>query len=347
MILWINRYNGPANSAAEPYAVATDGSGNVFVTGYAVSDSRDFATIKYSSLGVGLWTNRYGGLASGNAYSQAVAVQGGSNIVVTGYSLGLGTGTDYATIKYSSTGVPLWTNRYSGPANDDYAEAVAVDGSGNVIVTGYSADNVNNDDYATIKYSSAGVPLWTNRYSGPGGGADRAYAVAVDASGNVFVAGYSFGSSDDFATIKYSSAGVAIWTNRYDRDGSDDEPLALAVDASGSVIVTGYSYDNATGYDFVTIKYSNAGVPLWTNRYNGPVDGEDRAQALAVDGSGNVVVTGYSEGGSSALDYLTIKYSSAGVALWTNRCDASAGYEDAAQAVAVDASDNIFVTGFS
>ena len=46
---------------------------------------------------------------------------------------------DYATIKYSSAGVPLWTNRYNGPANsDDYAYAVAVDGSDNVIVTGYS-----------------------------------------------------------------------------------------------------------------------------------------------------------------------------------------------------------------
>ena len=71
--------------------------------------------------------------------------------------------------------MPLWTNRYNGPGNgDDYANAVAVDGSNNVIVTGYSLATAANYDYATIKYSSAGVPLWTNRYNGPGNGDDDA-----------------------------------------------------------------------------------------------------------------------------------------------------------------------------
>ena len=69
------------------------------------------------------------------------------------------------TIKYSSAGLPLWTNRYNGPGNDhDCANALAVDASNNVIVTGYSMSNTGGYGYATIKYSSAGVPLWTNRY---------------------------------------------------------------------------------------------------------------------------------------------------------------------------------------
>ena len=81
----------------------------------------------------------------------AVAVDGSNNVIVTGYSAGSGSGFDYATIKYSSAGVPLWTNRYNGPGNgDDTAAAVAVDGSDNVIVTGYSSS-----DYATIKYSTS------------------------------------------------------------------------------------------------------------------------------------------------------------------------------------------------
>ncbi len=62
-----------------------------------------------------------------------------------------------------------------------------------------------NDDYATIGYSSAGVPLWTNRYNGPGNGQDWAWALAVDASGNVIVTGFSYNGVDyDYATIKYS-----------------------------------------------------------------------------------------------------------------------------------------------
>ena len=127
-------------------------------------------------------------------------------------------------------------------------------------------------DYATIAYSGAGVPLWTNRYNGPGNGYDQATAVAVDASGNVFVTGYSYGSggSSDYATIAYSGAGVPLWTNRYNGPANGyDEASAVAVDGSGNVFVTGYSTWQRRLSDYATIAYSGAGVPLWTNRYNG------------------------------------------------------------------------------
>jgi hypothetical protein len=108
----------------------------------------------------------------------------------------------------------LWTNRYHGEWNrQDIAVGVAVDGSDNVIVTGTSAWS-RWHDYATIKYSSAGVPLWTNRFDGSGNINDRAKAVAVDRSGNVFVTGAlwrgipsDFYSPSDYVTIKYPSAG--------------------------------------------------------------------------------------------------------------------------------------------
>ena len=69
---------------------------------------------------------------------------------------------------------------------------------------------------------------------------------------------------------------------------------AMAVDSSNNVIVTGYSAGSEGDYDYATIKYSSAGVPLWTNRYNGPANSEDEPIAVAVDGSNNVIVTGYS-----------------------------------------------------
>src|ERR1019366_6461219 len=150
------------------------------------------------------WVQRYNG--PGNEAS-AVAVDGSNNVIVTGYSDGGGYNYDYATIKYSSAGVPLWTNRYNGPGNsDDYGQAVAVDGNGDVIVTGYSYGTASDLDYATIKYSSVGVPLWTNRYNGPGNGADYAVAVAVDGSNNVIVTGGAEAGSypnyySDYATI--------------------------------------------------------------------------------------------------------------------------------------------------
>jgi len=64
-------------------------------------------------------------------------------------------------------GVPLWTNRYDGPANvSDGVTGIAVDSSGNVFVTGVSWSG-NTGDYATVADSNAGLRLWTNRYHGP------------------------------------------------------------------------------------------------------------------------------------------------------------------------------------
>ena len=196
----------------------------------------------------------------------------------------------------AETAVQAWVQRYNGPGNsDDQASAMAVDGSNNVIVTGYTYLNSTNTDYVTIKYSSAGVPLWTNRYNGPGNGEDDAWAVAVDGSNNVIVTGQSYGSSSssDYATIKYSSGGVPLWTNRYNGPGNGlDYAYAVAMDSSNNVIVTGRSLGSSV--DYATIKYSSAGVPLWTNRYNGPGNFSDYAEAVVVDSSNNVVVTGFS-----------------------------------------------------
>jgi predicted house-cleaning NTP pyrophosphatase (Maf/HAM1 superfamily) len=348
--LWTNRYDGPANGYDSAGAMAVDGSGNVFVTGFSTGSGGEYvyATIAYSGAGVALWTNRYN--RPGNCYdvATAVAVDGSGNVFVTGSSTGSGSGQDYATIAYSGAGVALWTNRYNGPGNsDDYANAVAVDGSGNVFVTGNSAGSGSGLDYATIKYSGVGVPLWTNRYNGPANGDDGANGVAVDGSGNVFVTG---NSSGDYATIKYSGAGVPLWTNRYNGPGNGNDAAGpVAVDGSGNVFVTGVSEQTAGSFvfDYATIKYSGEGVPLWTNRYNGPGNDDDQATAVAVDGSGNVFVTGYSTGSGSGQDYATIAYSGAGVALWTNRYNGPGNSFDVAKAMAVDRGGNVIVTGNS
>jgi uncharacterized delta-60 repeat protein len=338
--------------------VAVDSSDNVIVTGYSVGSEGDYdyATIKYSSAGLPLWTNRYNAPGTTNDVAYAVAVDSSNNVVVTGYSftnVGYGVYSEYATIKYSSEGAPLWANRYSGPANDwDTATAVTVDGNNDVIVTGYSFDYVGfgiYTEYATIKYSSAGVPLWTNRYHGPNILDSYARAVVVDGSNNVIVTGTSAGiESADYGTIKYSSAGVPLWTNCYSGFETEiNEAYGVTVDHHGDVIVTGYSWISGTDYDYATVKYSSMGIPLWTNHYNGPWNGNGLRNTLAVDGSGNVIVTGNSYGGGGDSDIVTIKYSGTGVALWTNRYNGPENDNDYAQAVTVDHDGNVIVTGYS
>jgi uncharacterized delta-60 repeat protein len=346
MPLWTNRYNGPGNGNDYATAIAVDTNGNVFVTGYSSGTNSylAYATIKYSSAGLPLWTNRFSGPGNGHDEPSALAVDSSGSVVVTGYSTSVNGDDDYTTIKYSNVGVALWTNSYDGPAHSyDYATAVAVDTDGNVFVTGYSYGVGSGYNFATIKYSGTGLPLWTNRYNGPKNGNDYATAIAVDYSGGVFVTGRSTATNGnyDYATIKWSNAGVPLWTNRYKGPGNGDNyATALVVDTNGNVVVTGYSTGVGSSYDYATIKYSNAGVPLWTNRYNGPASGADEAQAMAVDGSGNVLVTGYSSSTSGYYDYAMIKYSPAGAILWLSRYPNGFAY-----ATAVDGAGNLLVTG--
>jgi ankyrin repeat protein len=349
---WVRRYNGPGNSGDTASALAVDGSGNVYVTGYSVGSGTnyDYATIKYLPTGDTAWVRRYNGPGNDLDEVHALAVDASGNVYVTGRSYGSGTALDYATIKYLPNGDTAWVRRYDGPANwFDGAYALTVDGSGNVYVTGGSEGSGTSDDYATIKYLSNGDTAWVRRYNGPGNSGDCASALAVDSSGNVYVTGRSMYSGDyDYATIKYNSNGDTAWVRRYNGPGnSADQAYALAVDGSGNVYVTGRSIGSGTDYDYATIKYNSNGDTAWVRRYNGSGNSGDYVHALAVDGSGNVYVTGMSPGSVTSDDYATIKYLSNGDTAWVRRYDESESSGDYAYALAVDGSGNVYVIGGS
>ena len=123
--------------------------------------------------------------------------------------------------------------------------------------------------FASVGVRVAGIA----RYNGPGNGPDTVSAIAIDASGNVFVTGSSDGLGGiDHLTIKYS-AGRQQWVARYNGPGSSaDLATAMAVDNLGNVYVTGWSYaaPNSSGVDYATIKYNSFGEEQWVARYNGP-----------------------------------------------------------------------------
>src|SRR4029077_2233693 len=262
---WIARYKEPANDGDDAYAIAVDASGNVYVTGVSLGSGTgaDYATIKYNLAGQQLWVARYNGPVNGDDYGYAIALDNSGNIYVTGSSRGPGTEFDYATIKYNSAGQQQWTDRYTGPGKGfGEAQVIAVDNSGNVCVTGHSPGAGTADDYATIKYDSAGQQQWVARYNGPANSGDEAHAIALDSSGNVYVTGQSYGAGGDTdcATVKYDSTGQEQWVIRYNGSGNPyDFAFAMAVDESANVYVTGES--NA---DYVTIKYVQGPTPTPT-----------------------------------------------------------------------------------
>ncbi len=199
-------------------------------------------------------------------------------------------------------------------------------------------------------------PIWSVPYNGPGNRADNAYAMSLDAAGNIYVAGEATtgaGSSDsiDCAIVKYNAIGDTLWVRFYNGTGNRrDVVRALTVDHDGNVYATGESYGTGN-YDIATVKYSPTGERGWAARYNGPANGTDGGEAIAVDSSGNVYVTGYSDGEASPVlrqdDFVTIKYDSAGVLQWAKRYDGPSSFHDIPHAIAVNPAGEVYVTGES
>lgn len=350
---WVNHYgSGHAPTFDRPEDLTVDSSGNVYITGYGckLPFGVDYFTVKYDSSGRQVWTTRYNGEANGDDFASAICVDFFGNVYVTGSSIGLNTGFDYATVKYDSAGVEQWVARYNGPGIDwnwDQAKDVAVDNAGNVYVTGRSWGSSTDYDYATVKYNPNGIQQWVARYNGPAhwwDASDEAIALVVDGQSNVYVTGTSYGldTDDDYSTIKYDSDGVQLWVARFDNNRNSELAKALTIDDSGNIYVTGESW-----FDYATVKYNSQGIQEWVAYYITPRFLWNRAYALAVDASGNVYVTGESRGSETSSDYATIKYDSSGVQQWVAKYNGPENSLDYAYDLIVDTFGNVYVTGES
>ena len=348
---WVRRYNGPDNGEDGGSIIGLDGSGNVYVIGrsFSIETQNDYTIIKYYPNGDTAWMRRYDGPGNTDDWPYGAAVDGLGNVYVTGMSWinwGL---SDYTTLKFDPVGNLLWARSYNGPGNnDDWASGVAVDGSGNVYVTGFSWGSGTETDYATIKYYPNGDTAWVRRYNGPGNGFDFANDLAVDDSENVYVTGESWGELKDLATPNYPRDGDSPWVKRYRRLGSHyDLAQSVTLDGSNYFSPTGGGKGSQNRFDFATVKYYPNGDTAWIRRYNGPGNGYDAGFDLALDRFDNLYVTGLSWGGETNSDYPVIKYYPNGDTAWLRRYNGPGNSFDDPSAVAVDHSNNVYLTGMT
>jgi len=311
--IWVKRFNGPGNGWDYGWDLVLDDSSNVYVSGMSVGESTmpDFITIKYDNDGNEIWAVRYSGVGLYNLGGYRIILDSLKNVYVTGASYGINTDRDYATVKYDRYGNELWAVRYNGPGNYwDTPVDLAVDDSSYVYVTGYSSGN--GFDWATIKYDSSGNELWVRRFDGPAHGEDNAYALIVDDTSNIYVAGTITDNvtGKDAAIIKYDRNGNQLWTRTYNGSANGyDRFRTITMDDSGGIYVAGTSEAVTTHLDYIIINYNTSGDTTLTLRYNGPGNGTDEVTDISLDSSMFIYVTGYSDGGSSLNDIATIKYS--------------------------------------
>jgi uncharacterized delta-60 repeat protein len=353
--LWKRTYDGSGHGPDEALAMTIDSVGNVYVTGYERASGgygKNYLTIKYNPGGDTLWTRIYNYAANDNEQANSIVLDPAGNVIITGQSDSNPTTTtndDYATVKYNSNGAELWTVRYGGTGGArDRAVKVVSDAAGNIYVTGRSS-NGNNDDYVTIKYNPSGVQQWLMVYDGTY--TDRATAMAIDGAGNIYVTGRSSnGVNPDIVTLKYNgSTGGQIWKVAYNR-ADTDIPAAIAVDAAGNAYVAGQSDADPstnTNFDYVTIKIAAAGTQAWASIYNN-TGNDDIPGDIKIDLSGNIYVTGSSDGDASSIvnnDLCTIKYNNLGLQQWVKSSNGSANANDQANVLVLDQTGNVFAAG--
>jgi hypothetical protein len=345
---WHTFYGGGGSDHGN--AIAVDGSGNIYVAGESNvtwqgdggvnplkrhSGQYDIVVLKLNSAGAYQWHTFYG--SGNNDYNRAIAVDGSSNVYIVGFSLTTWTGdgnaqplhahsggSDIAVLKLNSAGAYQWHTFY-GSAGHDVGRGIAADGNNNVYITGSSYATWGsplhayggNDDIVVLKLNSAGTYQWHTFYGEAG--ADYGYAIAVDGSGNVYIAGESGtwqgdGGTNplhphsgyvDIVVLKLNNAGAYQWHTFYGSTTYYDWGSAITLDASSNIYIAGGSsttwqgdggtdpfHTHSGGFNIVALKLNSTGMYQWHTFY-GPTN-EDKGDAIAVDGNGNVYLAGES-----------------------------------------------------
>jgi hypothetical protein len=368
----------------EVWSMAVDAAGNLYVAGSTEGDIDgsfgvginfgflDVYVKKYDPSGIQIALTQIG--TADDDVNPHLAIDGAGNVYVAGSTTGAFTGNtnlggfDGFLAKFDSSLVLQGTVKQFGTTGTDFANSIAVDGSGNVYVAGYTdgaftGNTLQGDfDGFLAKFNSSLVLQGTVKQFGTTG-QDCAFSIAVDGSGNVYVAGYTdgaftgntnLGGFDGFLAKFNSSLVLQGTVNQFGTTGFESAN-SIAVDGSGNVYVAGRTDGAFTGntnqgnLDGFVAKFDSS-LTQTAMKQLGTV-GTDFAFSIAVDGSGNVYVAGHTDGAflgntnQGEVDAVVLMVDSSLELKALNQFGTTG--QDCPFSIAVDGSGNVYVAGLT
>jgi hypothetical protein len=242
-----------------------------------------------------------------------------------------------------------WQNACgSSPTADDYGSDIVTDISGNMYVCG-AKSNASNLDYYVAKYSPTGTLVWSQIYNGTGNNDDIPSDIELDAAGNIYVTGTSYGtglSFTDIVTIKFDNSGVSQWVKRYNFGSNPEVGIGLKLDNANNVFVCGSAANNMSDADFIVLKYDpTTGNQLNLIRHSSVGNGLDSPTEMVIDNNNKIYVVGTSQNGSNK-NIKTLALTNSLTAMWVNYID-KCGSNDEGYGVIVNSNSEILITGYS
>lgn len=363
-------------------ANSRDRSNSVLVAGYTSGSlgRRDRGALdgfisKYNSQGAQQWIRQVGTRSIDNVYGIDTDPRGNiyslsrTNGRLAGANAGIG--NDVVLTKYNRRGRQLWQTQFGSFGNDNPFVDPSVDSSGDVVIAGYTNDDLGGPNADTVippsadawiaKYDSNGEQLWIEQFGTVEG--DETFGLDIDSEDNIYSTGWTRGdlggpnnlNSDgettyDIWLAKYDSDGEQQWIEQLGTD-TFDWSWDVATDLNDDSYITGWTLgdlggDNAGSYDVWVAKYDSDGNQQLLDQFG--TAGDDAALGIDVDDMGNYYLTGYTdgdltgEGNAGSYDAWVAKYDSDGEQLWIEQFGSSE--LDNAYEVSVSGSD-VFVTG--
>lgn len=279
---------------------------------------------------------------------------------------------DIFLIKVAADGTRIWSTLI-GSTDDDFLRGLTTTTAKATLVAGYTYGTMNNNtstggvDMLLIKTAADSSNVWTKQFGTTAD--DYAYGLATDATGDIYVAGHTYGSFEgsftgtkDFVLVKLDNAGEIQWSRQISNDEDDSDTaingvygIDVKIDGPGNVYAAGFTTGNLPGssseggYDIFVVKYTPSGNRLWLKQLG--TAGNDYLQGLEVNTTGDVYLTGYTEsefdGQSSAggIDLFLVKLDTDANQQWI--VQQGTDTTDSINGITLDSSGNVILAGYT